>query len=362
MREEYLDRLVKLINEKNYDAAFIAPSEDMDFLLGHSPNLCERFQGLFVTNEGEYFYICNLLTVDEIREVLGKKTKVYGWFDGDIFTDTVERAFRDYNLIGKTIAVNSTSRAFNILEITNKINVKFVNGKSLMEEIRIIKSDEELNGLRRAAEITDQVFTELRTFIKPGMKEADIQNKINESFIEKGAEPGFAIVASGYNSALPHYTGNDRIIQEKDIIIIDFGCKYNNFCSDMTRTVFVGGISEEEKKVYDLVLKANIAGESKVKEGVIASNVDKAARQIINQAGYGKYFTTRLGHGIGYSVHEAPDIKGSNHRELEQGMAFSIEPGIYMKDKFGIRIEDIVVISKNGREVINKSPKELIIL
>lgn len=362
MREEYLDRLVKLINEKNYDAAFIAPSEDMEFLLGHSPSLCERFQGLFATNKGEYFYICNLLTVNEIKEVLGENTKVYGWYDGDIFTDTVERAFREYNLIGKTIAVNSTSRAFNILEIIDKVNVRFVNGKPLMEEIRIIKSEEEIEGLKKSAAITDEVFLELLTFIKPGMKEADIQNKINESFIKKGAEPSFAIIASGFNSALPHYTGNDRIIQEKDIIIMDFGCKYNSFCSDMTRTVFVGGITEEERKVYDLVLKANIAGESKVKQGVIASNVDKAARQVISQGGYGKYFTTRLGHGIGYSVHEAPDIKRSNHRELEQGMAFSIEPGIYMKDKFGIRIEDIVVISKNGREVINKSSKELIIL
>lgn len=362
MKKQYLNKLMKLINKNNYDAAFIAPSEDMKFLIGHSPGLCERFQGLFATKEGKCFYICNYLTVDEMKKILGEKTKIYGWFDGEVFTEVVEKAFEENDLIGKKIAVNSTARAFNILEIMDKVNVIFTNGKPLMEEIRIIKSHDEIEGLKKSAMIADEVFTEILAFIKPGLKESDIQNKIINTFIQKGAEPWTPIIASGLNSALPHYSGNDKIIQEKDIIIMDFGCKYNSLYSDMTRTVFVGGVTDEERKVYELVLKANIAGENKVKEGVLASDIDKTARQVIINGGYGQYFTTRLGHGIGFSGHEAPDIKGSNHRVLEKGMAFSIEPGIYIKDKFGVRIEDIVVISKNGREVINKSSKNIIVI
>lgn len=361
MRKEYLSRLIELLNQTKTDAVFIAPSEEMKFLIGHSPYLCERFQGLFVTEKGEYFYICNLLTVDEMKEILGEKSKIYGWFDGDIFTDTVEKALKDHDLLGKTIGVNSTARAFNIRQIENKMDVEFVNGKPLLDEMRIIKSEEELENLRKASELTDEVLKELIPYIKPGIKEADIQNKIMELFSNKGVEGG-GLVASGPNSALPHYFGNQRVIQEKDIIIIDFGCSYNNMNSDMTRTVFVGGITEEEREVYNLVLEANIAGEAEAQEGAVSKDVDKAARWVIEEQGYGKYFTTRLGHGIGYSVHEAPDIKGSSDRVLEKGMAFSIEPGIYMNGKFGVRIEDIVIISQKGTEVINKFPKEIILL
>ncbi|HBV68364.1 MAG TPA: aminopeptidase P family protein, partial [Clostridiales bacterium] len=133
-------------------------------------------------------------------------------------------------------------------------------------------------------------------------------------------------------------------------------------CADMSRTVFVGDISEEEKKVYEIILASQEAGERAAVEGAYIPDVDRAAREIIENAGYGKYFPTRLGHGIGYSVHEAPDIKASNKRKLEKGMVFSIEPGIYMAGKFGMRIENIVAVTENGNEVLNKASKEIKII
>lgn len=362
MRKKYLDKLIKILQKNNIDAILIAPSEEMEFIMGHNTHLCERFQALIIKSDGDYFYICNLLTVDEVQNVLGPDVKVYGWFDGDIFTDTVKKAFEEQGLIGKTIAVNSTERAFIILQIMEAMDVKFINGKPVLEDMRMIKDEEELNNLRMAARITDESYEELLKYIKPGIKEADIARKMNEIFKEKGADEGFTMVCSGQNSSYPHYNSDQRVIQEKDIIVLDWGCRYNNMCADMSRTVFVGGITEEERKVYEIVKASQEAGEKAAVQGAYIPNVDKAAREIIENSGYGKYFFTRLGHGIGYSVHEAPDIKKSNDKTLEKGMVFSIEPGIYMAGKFGIRIENIVAVTEDGNEVLNKASKEIMII
>lgn len=179
---------------------------------------------------------------------------------------------------------------------------------------------------------------------------------------EFGGNGADAIVSFGANASYPHYmvSGEGAVLQEKDVLLTDFGCSYHGFQSDMTRTVFIGEPTEEEAKIYDIVLKANLAGEAAVKEGAYIPEIDKAARKVIEDAGYGQYFTTRLGHGIGYQVHESPEIKQSNRRNLEKGMAFSIEPGIYIPGVIGIRVEDIVVINEHGeREILNKVPKEM---
>ena len=362
MRKKYLDKLVSILQKKNIDAILIAPSEEMEFIMGHNTHICERFQALIIKKDGSYFYICNLLTKDEVQGVLGPDIKVYGWFDGNVFTDTVKKAFEEQGLIGKTIAVNSTERAFLILQIMEAMDVRFINGKPVLEDMRMIKDEEELNNLRMAAKITDESYEELLKFIKPGMKEADIARKMNEIFKEKGADEGFTMVCSGPNSSYPHYNDDQRVIQEKDIIVLDWGCKYNNMCADMSRTVFVGGVTEEERKVYEIVKASQEAGEKSAVKGAYIPDVDKKARDIIEESGYGKNFFTRLGHGIGYSVHEAPDIKASNHQNLQKGMVFSIEPGIYLAGNFGIRIENIVAVTEGGNEVLNKATKEIQII
>ena len=363
LNEAYLDKLVGIMGTEGVDAMLIAPSEDLEFLLGFSPHMDERFQGFFITKDKEMFYIVPQLNREEMQDTL-KGRKVYDWSDGEGFLDTVETAFKEFGLESKTIGVNGTTSAVSILDIKNRINVNFVNGRPILEELRIIKSDEELENLRRAAAIADRVFEEILEYIKPGLQEKDIKEKIQELFIKNGAD-GMAfnpIVASGPNSSKPHYNQYSRYIQEKDVIILDFGCKYKGLCSDMSRTVFVGGVTDEERKIYDIVYKAQDEGEKAVKEGVTAESVDAVSRNIIKEAGYGEYFLNRLGHGIGFSVHEAPDIKGGNKRVLEKGMAFSIEPGIYLPGKFGVRIENIMIIGKDGPEAINKANKEIVVV
>lgn len=362
MKKGYLARLKSLLNNAKMDAVLIAPSDEMEFLIGFSPRLCERFQSLIVKADGTYFYICNLLTVDEMQEELGADVKVYGWFDGDGYMSTVKQAFEDYDLIGKTIGVNSSERACIILDIMKELDVEFVNGKPLLEDVRIIKDENDIENLRIAGKITEDVFFETLEFIKPGVTELDIANFINDGFLKRGAGLGFTLICAGPNGAYPHYSGNQGVVQEKDVVLLDFGCTWNGMCSDMTRTVFVGGVTEEERKMYDYVLEAVIAAESKVKVGAYIPDVDKAARNVIDASGYGKTFVTRLGHGLGYSCHEAPDIKQSNKRNLEKGMVFSIEPGIYRIGEYGIRIEDILVVTEEGFENFNTATKELIVI
>lgn len=362
MNKFYFTKLVNAINHKRLDAMLIVPSDELKFIIGESPYLCERFQGLFVKKDGSYFYVCNLLTSEEIQKVLGANVKVYDWFDGDNYIDTVKKAFVENDLIGKTIGVDSTTRAFEVLDIMNNLDVKFIDAKNMLEEIRIHKTSEELENLRIASKIADEAFAEVILHIKPKMTEKDVKEKLCNIMLEKGGESPGALVAAGANSSYPHYIKNTGVIKEKDIVLLDYGCVYKGMKSDISRTVFVGDITKEQKKVYDIVKNAIEAAEKVVAVDAFIPDIDKAARGLIEKEGYGKYFTTRLGHGIGYMGHEAPDIKASNPRYLEKNMAFSIEPGIYIGGNFGVRIEDIVITTENGTEIINKASKDMIII
>ena len=361
MRKTFFEKLVSLMNADGLDAILVCPSEELKFLMGFSPKMCERFQGLFIKSNGDYFYVCNLLYVGEMEHSI-PDLRVYSWFDGEVMADVVHGILEKEGLIGKTIGVNSTAPAFNTLDIAAKTNITFVNAKPLFEETRIIKTEEELNNLRISASIVDKVFLDVIKFIKPGMKEEDIRTFMYSEMVKHGGTNPGGIVASGPNSSYGHYQGGDRVIEPQDVVLLDYGCAYNDMCSDISRMIFVGGISEENEMLYELCREATEAGEAACFEGAFIPDIDKAARDIIEKAGYKEYFDHWLGHGIGYMIHEAPDIKASNPRKLEKGMAFSIEPGINIPGKIGMRVEDIVAITDKGTEILNKATHELIII
>jgi len=323
--------------------------------------MCERFQGLFIKNDGSFFYVCNKLYTGEIKHAVNDIT-IYDWFDGDFMPDAVFAILEKQGLSGKTIGVNSTAPAFSVLDIAAKANITFVNAKPLLEEMRIVKTADELDNLRAAAAIADKTFSEAIKFIKAGMKEAEVKEFLFAAMIKHGGTKPWALVATGPNSSYGHYMGSDRVIEPVDVVLLDFGCSYNNMCSDMSRMVFVGGISDENKKIYEICRKATEDAEAAAVEGAFIPEIDKTARDIIDNAGYKEYFVHRVGHGIGYMGHEAPDIKASNPRKLEKGMCFSIEPGINISGKVGMRVEDIVAITENGTEILNKSTHDLIIV
>ena len=359
MRKNFIDKLVSLMNNTGMDAVLVCPSEEMKFLIGFSPMMCERFQGLFIKSDGNIFYICNLLYKGELANRFSDM-KIYDWFDGEFMQEAVLKILEKEKLTGKTIGVNSTAPAFNILDLNAKIT--FVNAKPLLEEMRIRKTEEELENLRISASIADKAFEETIKFIKPGLKESDIRDCLFRTMTSNGGRDPFAIVASGPNSSYGHYMGSERIVGAQDVVLLDFGCIYNDMCSDMSRMVFTGGITDEYKKIYEICRKSTEAAEAACAEGAFIPDIDRTARDIIDNAGYKEYFDHRLGHGIGYMIHEAPDIKASNPRKLEKGMAFSIEPGINIPGKIGMRVEDIVAITEKGTEVLNKSTHDLIII
>ena len=227
-----------------------------------------------------------------------------------------------------------------------------------------MKDGEEREALIHAQRISEKAFEEILKFIRPGMTEKEIAARLVYDMLRFGAEKmSFdPIVVSGPNGSLPHGIPSDKKVQEGEFITMDFGCKYQGYCSDMTRTVALGEPSEEMKKVYYTVLEAQKAGIAAAKAGVRGCDIHNAAAKVIEDAGYGEYFGHGFGHSVGIEIHESPNANHSNQDPMPEGVAVSAEPGIYLPGKFGVRIEDVILLTQDGCEDITLAPKELIVL
>ena len=248
-----------------------------------------------------------------------------------------------------------------------KLNEKVGNikeSKINFDDLRSVKDESEIECLRKAAQIAEEVFCETLCFIKEGKTERETAAFIDHQLKLKGAEgPSFdTICVSGANTSLPHGVPTDKKFEKGDFITMDFGCKVNGYCSDMTRTVALGFVTDEMSKVYDAVLKAQLAASGKVKSGASCKELDAIARNIIDQAGYGKYFTHSLGHGVGLKIHEQPNLSPKSEKILQVGNVVTVEPGIYIPGKFGVRIENTMIVKEKSGENLQKSSKDLIIL
>ena len=267
----------------------------------------------------------------------------------------------------KTLAVESsfmTLREYNRFqklfpEVEILRSNQFDNG---LLKMRSVKSAEEIQRMKEAQEITDSVFEKICGFIAPGVTEKEIAARMEYEMKLLGAD-GFAfdtIVVSGKNSSMPHGTPSSKKVEAGDFITMDFGAMLDGYMSDMTRTVAVGKAGEEERRVYETVLEAQQEAFNMIRPGAVCMDVDKAARTFIADAGYGGYFGHGLGHSLGVEIHESPAFNMSDLTELEPGMVLSVEPGIYLPGKFGVRIEDVIAVTENGFENLTKSPKELL--
>jgi Xaa-Pro aminopeptidase len=250
---------------------------------------------------------------------------------------------------------------------TNKNNfqeVNFIPLTDVVEKLTMEKTKDELAKIQKAVDISDKVFTKMLSFIKPGMKELDVSAEITYAHKKLGAlkdsfEP---IVASGWRAALPHGVASNKVIETGDIVTLDFGCVHEGFCSDITRTIAVGDPGNELKKIYSIVLDAQLKAIDAARSGISSKYIDSVARDYIASHGQAENFGHGLGHGLGIEVHEMPSLSQRMDITLVENSVVTIEPGIYVEGLGGVRIEDDVTLKPDGCVVMNKSPKELIII
>lgn len=250
------------------------------------------------------------------------------------------------------------------LEYEKALGLEFKPCGNMLRELRASKSEEELRYMQQAQDIAELALEDVLHVIRPGMTEREVMAELVYSMLRHGSEGNSfdPIVVTGEKTSMPHGTPGDKLIKAGDFVTMDFGCLKNGYCSDMTRTVAVGHATEEMKTVYDIVLRAQLAGIAAARPGIPGREIDAAARKVIEEAGYGAWFGHGFGHGLGLDIHEYPSANPSGLAPMPEGAVCSAEPGIYLPGRFGVRIEDVMVLEKGGSRLLTKAKKELIIL
>ncbi|MFQ3610257.1 MAG: Xaa-Pro peptidase family protein [Fimbriimonadales bacterium] len=341
------------------DAFFASTPVNMLYLSGFSEPPLERLMFLLVPQEGEPVWFVPALSAESTSTNPAGWAVRYVWHDSEGPMKALERCVGEYPLETGVIAVDDEMPAGFLLMLQEALpTALFRRGAELVAHVRAVKDATELALMREAARLTDESLSAGLERCMEGYSEWAVALAIQRALYDAGSRLAFGIpiVAAGENSSKPHYTTRHRPLQEGDIVVIDFGGVCEGYCSDITRVVSIGHASEEAQKVYQVVYEAHMRARETAKPGVPAQEVDRAARRVIAEAGYGDYFVHRTGHGIGLSVHEPPYIVEGNTNLLEEGHCFTIEPGIYLPGKFGIRIENVYTLTEHGAESLNAEP------
>jgi Xaa-Pro aminopeptidase len=350
-----LEKVKSLLDELNLDAFLITHVPNVRYLTGFSGSAAS----LLITKEKNYFFSDFRYKEQSFQQVKGFEIIINYNGTSEFKTIVQDAGF-------KKIGFESSRMTIAALDRYKKANetVDYQPVNERIEAINMEKTDEELAILRKAAEISDKTFEKILGFIKPGITELEVSAEI--TYIQKklGAlKDSFdPIVASGSRGAMPHGIASDKIINNGEMVTLDFGCVYNGFCSDLTRTIAVGEPSEEMKKIYCIVYDAQKLAIDNAKAGMSSKSLDSVARDFITSKGYGENFGHGLGHGLGIEVHELPGINQRQDFVTANNSVVTIEPGIYLENTGGVRIEDDVVLKTGGCEILNKAPKELIII
>ncbi|MGL4739181.1 MAG: M24 family metallopeptidase [Sarcina sp.] len=357
MKFSRIDKVIEKMKQENLAQLLVTSTPALFYLTGRMIHAGERMIALYINANGDKKFIVNkLFPVDEIDGI------DIVWYD-DI-EDGVE-VLRQFTNEDEVIGIDKDWRAHFLIRLMElKGASKYINGSFILDNLRMVKDDIEKELMIEASKINDEVMSEIVSCINDNATEKDICKIITEKYLAKGTQGNSfpSIVAYGANAADPHCSSGDNKLKAGDCIVIDMGCRNKNYCSDMTRTYFYKEVSERHAKIYNIVLEANKRAIETVKPGVRFCDVDNAARNYITEKGYGEYFTHRTGHCIGIEVHDFGNVSSVNEMALEEGMIFSIEPGIYIKDDIGVRIEDLVMVTKDGCKRLNVYDKELTII
>lgn len=359
-----LKQLQNHLKENGWDAAFITTPDNVFYFSGFKSEPHERLLGVMVFKDAEPFLICPKMEMPD-AVAAGWTFDVVGHEDTENAWDVVAKNVAARNVAFDTLAIEKSHLTVERLEAIQERyeQLKFAGIDEKINALRISKDEVELEKLRKAAQLADYAIQVGCDAIAEGVTEMEILNTIESAIKAKGYAMSFeTMVLAGEKAASPHGTPGNRKIKKGDLILFDLGVIYEGYCSDITRTVAFGQPNDEQIEIYNAVRRANEAAIEAVKPGVRAMDLDKIARDVITDAGYGQYFTHRLGHGLGISVHEFPSINGANEFVLNEGTVFTIEPGIYKTDIAGVRIEDDVVVTNDGVEVLTSFTKELVIL
>lgn len=356
-----LQNLITWLRNNNIDSAFITLPSNIFYLSGFFTDPHERLLGLAVFQDTEPFLICPKMEVSEVKNA-DWSHEIIGYNDTDDPWSFVQNRSTARIKSLQTLAIEKDHLSVNRYEALQARfpQASFVPADALLNELRLIKDDEEIKLLKEACRLVDQAIEVGVKEIEEDKTELEIIAKIEYEVKKWGADMAFSpLVLTGANAASPHGTPGKTKIKKGDFVLFDLGVIYKGYCSDITRTVAFGKISEEQEAIYQVVLEAQEAAIQAVKVGEPVKTLDQTARHIIHDKGYGNYFPHRLGHGLGISVHEYPSITETNDLKLEAGMVFTIEPGIYIEGVAGVRIEDDILVTDRGVEMLTNYQKSL---
>jgi len=308
-----------------------------------------------------WYYTDSRYTEAAERCITGAQLEEVGRGRG--YTVLIEEAIKEKNL--RRIGFEDAYMTVREYEAYRKaLSCELVPATQLLWDLRMVKDPEELEAMEAAQRIAERALEEILNEIRPGVTEKELAARLQYLMLHYGAsDMSFdPIVVSGPNGSLPHGVPSEKEVQAGEFVTMDFGCVYGGYCSDMTRTVAVGYVTEEMEQVYQTVLAAQLAGIGAAKAGITGKEVDGAARKIIEQAGYGPYFGHSFGHGVGVEIHETPNASPMNEKPLPAGAVISAEPGIYLPGKLGVRIEDVIYLTEDGCRNLTRAKKELLIL
>lgn len=360
-----IQQLQSYLKEQSIDAAFITDPYNVFYVSGFKSNPHERLLGVMVFADAEPFLICPKMEIPDAKNA-GWAGEVVGHEDTQNSMEILYQTALSRGVDLKTMAIEkahmTVERYEALLSFFGDLSISQLDAQ--LNAMRVIKDDAELQILREAAALADYAIEVAARTIKKGITEIEVMTEIELALKKRGVtHMSFdTTVLTGARAASPHGKTGEYKLQQGDLVLFDLGVVHKGYCSDITRTLALGEPNEEQKEVYDVVYRSEMAALEAVKPGVTAAELDHISRQVIADAGYGDYFTHRLGHGLGIDVHEFPSIHGENTMTMEKGMVFTLEPGIYVPGKVGVRIEDDVAVTADGYEVLTKYPKELQII
>jgi Xaa-Pro dipeptidase len=358
-----IDRVRSAMRAAGIPNLALVPGANLLYLLGLTMHSSERLALAFIPQTGAIRMVLPALEQPRAEAEAQAAIEFYPWHDAEGYADALAECIRALELQERLGVEYTAMRVLELRAIEAVVALETVDATDMIAGLRMVKDAAELQAMRAATRAVEAGLRAAIDAIKPGVTEREIAEVWERAMREAGSEgPSFTtIVASGPNSANPHYTTADRRLQPGDLIVLDGGARIGGYVSDITRTVALGEPSAEARQIYETVLAANRAGVAASKPGASGAEIDGAARRVIEAAGYGPYFIHRTGHGLGMEIHEPPYIHATSTAPLQAGTTFTIEPGVYLAGVGGVRIEDDVVLTEQGAECLTSFERELIV-